>query len=377
MSEPFKNVFNAHAIKMMAINFARHSETFDANGFEAMACQGLEQLELKERSDQITAAMKAHLPEDFELAANILLSSLLPVAENHESSDLQSSEEGVCSWAIMPMAHYVALQGQAHHVLSMALLNAMTRRFTAEFAIRFFLIEAQTETLAVLRQWINDPDRHVRRLVSEGTRSRLPWGMQLPAFIKDPAAVIELLERLKDDKDQYVRRSVANNLNDIAKDHPDLVVGIARRWMKDASDDRIKLIRHACRTLFKQGNAEVLAVFGFTPPKLESVCLDIHTPTVLVGGVLEFSLSMAAASEQEQPLMIDYIVHHQKKNGSTTPKVFKWKKLTLKKGKALESSKKHSFKVITTRVYYPGLHALEIVVNGVSIAKSEFYLEGA
>ncbi len=165
----------------------------------------------------------------------------------------------------MPMAHYVGLRGHDHFDLSMTLLKAFTKRFSSEFGIRFFLLDDPEQTLSVLKQWTKDEDKHVRRLVSEGSRPRLPWAMRLPLFIKDPAPVIVLLELLKDDNDEYVRRSVANNLNDIAKDHPSVVADIAGQWMQGADKQRQQLIRHACRTLIKQGNKKVLRVFGFKP----------------------------------------------------------------------------------------------------------------
>ena len=256
----------------------------------------------------------------------------------------------------------------------MILLNAMTRRFTSEFSIRFFLLASPEETLNTLKNWLQDDNKHVRRLISEGTRPRLPWAMQLPSFIQNPTPVIELLEALKDDPEEYVRRSVANNLNDIAKDHPDLVADIAKKWMQGADINRQKLIRHACRTLLKQGNQKALEVFGYGKPKLGSIKLEIHEEQVKLNGNLEFSLSIESTSESDQSLMIDYVIHHQKKNGKTTPKVFKWKKATLLAGKSLSMSKKHPFKAITTRVYYNGLHEVEILVNGQSIAKNSFFL---
>ena len=195
--------------------------------------------------------------------------------------------------------------------------------------------------MSVLKKWTKDSDRHVRRLTSEGIRPRLPWAMQLPAFIKNPAPVIELLEILKDDREEYVRRSVANNLNDIAKDHPDVVAEIAEKWMKGASKERAKLIRHACRTLIKKGNKKVLQVFGYEPPKIQQVSIDVQTPDVMFGTALQFSISISSNASHDQPLMIDYVIHHQKANGKTSPKVFKWLTKSLMAKKSLTLTKKH------------------------------------
>lgn len=377
MSEPFKNLFNNHVIKHMAEHFQRHWQDFDKQGFIDAACYQLEALELKARSQQITAAMSQYLPKDFEHADQILLASLAlesteAAPESEEKGSIES--DGISGWAIMPMGDYVGIHGIAHHDLSMSLLNAMTRRFTAEFSIRFFLLASQEATLNTLKSWLQDDNKHVRRLISEGTRPRLPWAMQLPNFIQNPAPVIGLLEALKDDPEEYVRRSVANNLNDIAKDHPDLVADIAKNWMQDADANRQKLIRHACRTLLKQGNRKVLEVFGYAQPKLDNIKLELQNEQVRLNGHLEFSLLLESTSKEDQTLMIDYVIHHQKKNGKTTPKVFKWKKVTLPAGKHLSTTKKHPFKAITTRVYYDGLHEVEVLVNGQSIAKCGFFL---
>ncbi|QUX97295.1 DNA alkylation repair protein [Marinomonas sp. CT5] len=369
MAEPFKNLFNVNVITSMAEHFKRHWQEFNMQSFIDTASHQLDTLELKARSQQITAAMSQYLPRDFEQAGHILLNSLAP-----ESDEEQTLDDGIAGWAIMPMTDYVAIRGLAHHDFSMTLLNAMTRRFTAEFSIRFFLLDSPDETLKILKSWLKDDNKHVRRLISEGTRPRLPWAMQLPSFIQNPAPVIELLEDLKDDPEEYVRRSVANNLNDIAKDHPELVADIAKTWMQDADANRQKLIRHACRTLLKQGNRKVLEVFGYAPPQLSNIKLEIQDKQVRLNSHLEFSLLIESTSKHNQSLMIDYVIHHQKKNGKTAPKVFKWKKVVLPAGKNLSMSKQHLFKPVTTRVYYDGLHEVEILINGQFIAKDSFCL---
>jgi 3-methyladenine DNA glycosylase AlkC len=228
--------------------------------------------------------------------------------------------------------------------------------------------------LAVFKDWVKDPDQHVRRLVSEGSRPRLPWAMQLPIFIEDPRPVIALLEQLKDDPEEYVRRSVANNLNDIAKDHPELVADIAQKWLQAASKNRQRLVRHACRTLIKNGHKKTLAALGYTSPAIHSAKVSVLTPKLLFGEALEFSLSLQSNASETQPLMIDYIVHHQKASGLTSAKVFKWSSTNLIPRKTLTLQKKHPIKQITTRVYYAGLHGLEVVVNGISVGRADFEL---
>jgi len=250
----------------------------------------------------------------------------------------------------------------------------MTKCSSSEFGIRFFLIAFPEKTVSVLSQWIKDDSQHVRRLISEGTRPRLPWGMRLPVFIDDPMPVINLLEKLKDDKEEYVRRSVANNLNDIAKDHPDTVAELSRQWMKGASKERQRLVKHGCRTLIKNGHKKTLEVLGFNPPKIHKANIKILTPKVIFGDKLQFTFSIRSDSEKIQALIVDYIIHHQKANGKTTPKVFKWRTVNLSPKETLTQSKNHNIKKITTRVYYAGAHAVEIMVNGVSMGKANFQL---
>jgi len=325
MAEAFKNQLNKELIEKLAVHFQHQWPQFDAIGFVDRAAHNLEALALKERSNQITQAMLDYLPADFADAGKILLASLGKPLE-HDLSAGVVDDNGIAGWAaIMPMTYYVGLYGQAHFELSMRLFKEMTKRGTSEFGIRLFLVDFPDKTLAVLNSWTDDTNEHVRRLVSEGIRPRLPWAMQLPLFIENPTAVIELLEKLKDDESEYVRRSVANNLNDIAKDHPDRVAKLATQWMKGASENRKKLIRHACRTLLKKGHKDALQIFDLYPPEIKQVEISLLTETVVLGGLLQFSLLMDSAAQQDQSLMIDYIIHHQKANGSTSAKVFKWR----------------------------------------------------
>ena len=378
MGEPFKNLFNERIINGMATHLSKAWPEFDSAAFSAMATKNIDDLELKERSVQITEALTAFLPDDFESAASIMLASLAP----DDGGDIGSTDvngrniegRGIEGWAVMPMTHYVGLQGLAHFDLSMMLLKEMTKRSSSEFGIRFFLLAEPERTLSVLETWVGDSNVHVRRLISEGTRPRLPWAMRLPAFVRDPAPILPLLEALKDDGEEYVRRSVANNLNDIAKDHPDLVARIARQWLKGADKNRRRLVRHACRTLIKQGHKGTLKALGFGTPRVEMDMLRISTPHVTFGTALEFELRLTSTADRPQSLVVDYAIHHRKANGATTPKVFKWKTTTLAPGATLSAKRKHAIRKITTRVYYPGGHRLEIFVNGVSLGIEDFEL---
>lgn len=365
MAEPFKNFFNIELIKSMAQHLLKSWPEFDDVNFVKYATNDFERLELKQRSNQITDALVELLPSDFEKSALIIRASLAD----------DNRKDGIAGWAIAPMTYYIALKGKEHFDLSLNLLKDMTKLFTSEFDVRFFLISDQDRTLATLSSWLDDPDHHVRRLISEGTRPRLPWGVRLQSFVEDPTPIIPFLEALKDDDEEYVRRSVANNLNDIAKDHPDLVASIAKDWLKGADKNRQRLVKHACRTLIKQGHQKTLVALGYSTPEVELISFNILTPIVEFGNALEFDIALKSVSDQNQNLIIDYAIHHQKANGKTSPKVFKWKTLVLKENSDLDASRRHKIKKITTRVYYPGIHLVEIFINGISFGTKEFELK--
>jgi len=272
----------------------------------------------------------------------------------------------------------VAQHGLSDFELSLNLLKDMTAYFSCEFDIRPYIIADQAKALSIIKTWAHDSDYHVRRLVSEGTRPRLPWAMQLPNLIKDPTPLIPVLTILRDDTEEYVRRSVANHLNDIAKDHPDLVADIAHEWLKDLDKNtlkqREKLVKHACRTLIKQGHVKTLAAFGILPSKVELKALTTQKMPLKIGDDMLFELDLKSKSAESQKVIIDYVIHHKKANGSLSAKVFKWKNLNLTANETVCFTKKHSFKIITTRKYHPGIHAISVRINGEDYGYTEFEL---
>ncbi len=355
----------------MGDHFKRVWTEFDTIGFGNMCRDGLENLELKERIAWISEALTEFLPEnDFEHAVSIMLASLAPDGKDGSFA----WKHGITGWGTLPLNHYVSTHGLKHFDKSMAFLKESTSRFSAEFDIRFFILHDQERTLKLLHTWVKNKNHHVRRLVSEGTRPRLPWAMKLQPFIVDPSPILSLLDMLKDDDEEYVRRSVANNLNDIAKDHPDLVAEIAQEWLKDADKNRARLIKHACRTLIKKGHKPTLEALGYSEPQVTLELFKINTPRVEFNSALEFDVSIRSTSGEMQNLIIDYAIHHLKANGRTSPKVFKWKNIKLNPNSPLSATKRHAIKPITTRTYYGGMHAVEIIANGISLGCKNFEL---
>ena len=257
----------------------------------------------------------------------------------------------------------------------MDLQYELTQRFTCEFSIRAFLEREPQRTLARLREWTRDPSAHVRRLVSEGTRPRLPWAPRLRKFIDDPTPVIDLLELLKDDPAPLVRRSVANNLNDIGKDHPDLLLEIGSRWMTDAGPERTALIRHALRSAIRRGDRQALEILGFSQADgatIDAVAID--PSSVTIGGRVRIGFRLTNNSEGVAACNVDLKIHFVKANGSARPKVFKVKALELRSGESVELAKSISLAQHTTRTHYPGEHKVEAIINGSSTPLGVFVL---
>ncbi len=372
-TEPFKELFNAALVNDLARALKRAWRDFDDKSFTAAAVKDFKNLELKQRVLQIAAELGTYLPKDVPRALKLLTATLRPLDKSGEPIDDKS--HGLAGMVIWPMGEYVARYGFDHIDESLAALGALTIRSTAEFAIRPFLQKHPRKVLAYLKKWAKDSNAHVRRLASEGSRPRLPWGLRLRAFIDDPSPLLPLLESLKDDPSEYVRRSVANSLNDIAKDHPDVVAALAKRWMKNAPPERMRLVRHACRTLIKAGHVNTLAALGFAErPQIKLAGFVLTTPKVKYGSHAAFALELRSLSSSPQNIVLDYVVHHRKKHGGTSPKVFKWKTLVLKPKDSLQLERRHAVRPITTRVYYPGRHRIEVMVNGRVLEGADFEL---
>ncbi len=359
--EPFKNNMSLELAGLLADHLARHLPDFDRAAFMGPIEQKLPDLELKERSNLMANQMVAVLPEGIKERHAVLLNMLHP-----QDGDVSSpaDETGIRGWGMMPMCRVVGGYGGADLPGSLDLLFEMTKRWSAEFDIRPFLIADQEAVLAHITPWVTDPSEHVRRLVSEGTRPRLPWGEQLPRLIADPTPMVPLLAALRDDPSEYVRRSVANHLNDIAKDHPDLIAKIAAEWIVDADKNREKLLRHACRSLIKQGHADTMAVFGLFAPKIELSSFELACDQVAMGGALDFTAQITSTGTKPQDLVVDFVVYFMKANGKLAPKVFKGGKMRLAPHETAQFARKHGIKPITTRKYYAGTQRISLRING-------------
>jgi 3-methyladenine DNA glycosylase AlkC len=366
--EPFKNEFSFAKARRIGDALKRAHPAFPTARFSKGLEDALEPLELKQRmhliADRIESVLPEHPPELF----SILVESL--------ATD-ESDTRGLRGFPVWPLTEIVARRGLGHFDESMAALREMTRRFTAEFAIRPFLRQHRQRTLKQLRAWCGDPDEHVRRLVSEGSRPLLPWGGNLTELLEPPHPTLDLLEKLHRDPSDYVRLSVANHLNDFSKHHPDLVITTLARWRDANPDDPrlAKLARHACRTLLKAGHPEALEFHGYGPAKsLKLETFELTEASIKIGGSLGYRMIIRNAARMPLKVMFDYAIHHRKANGSLSPKVFKGRVRELPPGEVWEITGRHSFKPVTTRVYHSGVHHIEPRINGKAFPGREFVL---
>ena len=363
-----KTIFNQEVITDLAQRIKKVFPLFDSIAFEQDANQNLDFLELKQRSTQICNALRSYLPSDFQQAVTILIEAM-------GKDDNSGGLEGYYGFRFMPFLDFVAAQGLDNPDIALDSLEKMTLHFSAEFAIRPFILQHPNTTLPRLIEWTSHQDWRVRRLASEGSRPRLPWGMQLKPFIEDPSFVIDILNQLYNDSNLIVRRSVANNLNDIAKDNPDLAVKTAQHWWDSENELARWTVRHGLRTLVKQGHQEALSILGFVGGdniRVENFCFQ--PSVVMIGDELNFFCNLISEELKNVHLVVDYVLHRILANGKLSKKVFKLRQIELSPGEKITLSGKHKFKQLSTRTYYPGIHSIELIVNGRSIGKYDFEL---
>ena len=368
MAEPLKNQFGTDVPAAIASMIVAVYPAFPTKAFVQDCLLDYEERELMARARHIADMLNRHLPPSFPEAVAILLAAAQqPLA--------RQTSNGMDGFVFMPHLYFVAQYGLGHFEASMQAQHALTQRFTAEFSIRPFLEHHPRRTLERLAQWTKDPSEHVRRLVSEGTRPRLPWAPRLPAFQADPRPVLQLLEKLRDDPSPYVRRSVANNLNDIGKDHPDLLVDTARRWLLGASSEREQIVRHALRWAVKQGDPDALHALGFgAKARVAIEAVEILPPRANIGDSVTVAFIVRNTDAQAQDLLIDLQVLYVKANGTSSPKVFKLRSLQLAGHDAVRLRKTIALGDMTTRKHHAGTHQVLALVNGRATALGQFQL---
>lgn len=362
----FRDVFNARVVCALADRIAARWPEFDRKGFVGDIAPALEALGFLERSNLIRDALKKYLPADFPKAAEILVACLGP----------ELDDPGATAWdgfIIWPQCAYVAECGAGHFDISMRAMYEMTKRLSAECHLRALIEQDFDRAMAELHKWTGDPSPHVRRLVSEGTRPRLPMAGRIRRFQEDPRPVIELLEKLKSDPSDYVRRSVANNMNDISKDNPEIAIATLKKWHSLPDEYARGVARHASRTLVKKGNSEIIEMLGYTTsPNVKLSKISLDPKNAIRGESVHMSFSITSLSGGPQKLVVDYALYFMKAGGVRAPKVFKLRNINLPAGEKIKIQKKISLKDTSGRKIYPGEHEVEILVSGKSMKKARF-----
>ena len=359
MPDALKDMFDAARFRQIAGLVADVHPEFDQRRFVALATKGLTELTLLQRLRQGTGALRATLPSDYRSALAVLR-ELAPRIDH--------------GFVGLMLPDFVGQYGHDHFDESMAALHGFTRFSSGEFAIREFLRRDLARTLAVMQRWSRDDNEHVRRLASEGCRPRLPWSFRLDALVADPAPVWPILENLRSDPSLYVRKSVANHLNDITKDHPAVVINRLAQW--DCSDRHTAWIaRRGLRTLVKQGHAGALGVLGAgAKPRIEVRSFKVSPARLRLGGILTITVVLASRAAKTQRLVLDYAITYVKAAGKTHRKVFKWKEPDLPAKAVVTLTKNQTIRDFSTRRHHPGRHEVELQANGVVIARAAFVL---
>lgn len=365
--EPFKNRINSDVTAQIAEAILRNYPDFDRWAFLKNIQRELASLELKARVHFVAEKLNQFLPKEMEKTIPFLVGAI-------KQND--ADKIGLSGFALWPLTHYISLYGLGHFELSLNALKEMTKHFTSEFAVRPFIIKDQKGVLKYFKIWVNDENEHVRRWISEGPRPLLPWAIKLNDFVESPEITWRLLEKLKNDPSAYVRKSVANHINDHSKNHPEFVIEKLSEWKnsKKITKETDWIIKHATRTLIKKGHKKAFKLHGIFDTKIKVINQKILTPKLKLGGSLVVFVEIKNETNKSANLILDHEIHFLKANGRHTIKIFKGKKIILapKEKKGLEFS--IPLKLVTTRVYYPGKHFWNIKINGESFPPKSFLL---
>ncbi len=374
-STAFKDHIDAALVRRLAVACSAVEPSFGSETFEVAALDGLGPLELKARVRHVAEALVLGMPESFVDAAAVVdgVLALAPDAEGHPG--------GLTGWDGWPLVEWVGVAGRGEPEVALDLMSRLTVLASGEFAIRGFIDDDPSAALELFAEWIERDDEHVRRLVSEGTRPKLPWAPKLVVATNDPSYAVHLLDRLVADDSEYVRRSVSNHLNDLCRISPELALSIAGRWTEQGraaggeTEARIDwVVRRGIRTLVKAGNPDAMRLLGHEPDLAVDAELVVTTPEVTYPGAAEWTFRVTSNEARSHRVVVDYAIHWVRANGTTGRKVFKWTTLDLAPGATVELERRHKIVPITTRTYYPGTHRIEVQLNGTVVASGEFEL---
>lgn len=360
-----KDIYNKAFYERLAASLESVVPNFNSGGFmKAILSAAFYQMEWKERVQHTTKVLHDFMPKNF--AESTKLMELIV-------EQLRADGFGEQGLVFMFLPDYIATYGLDDFENAVRALEFLTQFISAEFAVRPFLLKYGDLMMAEMLRMSTHSNHHVRRFASEGSRPRLPWGAAIPALKKDPTLILPILENLKNDSSEYVRRSIANNLNDITKDNPHVVISIAKKW-KGSGKETDAIIKHACRSLLKSGHPEILSFYGLDASNLSVIDFKIETPKIKIGGEVEFSFLLKNEDKIERYIRLEYTLYYLKNNGALAGKVFKISEKSYPAGAEVKIKRKQSFKLITTRKFYAGHHKLAIMVNGLQTEIGDFEL---
>lgn len=362
MADLIKNRYNYESIYKVAMDIKSVYETFQVDEFmKSTMDESWDSLELKERFKQISTNLGKYLPANYCEAIRIIDKVVMNYGSWLDGFGM-----------FFPVFVEIYGQNESDWDVSMGALERYTPYASSELAVRSFIIKNESRMMAQMVTWSKSENEHTRRLSCEGCRPALPWGQALGSFKKDPAPILPILEQLKTDVSPHVRKSVANNLNDISKTHPELIVAIAKAWY-GKNEDTNWIIKHGCRTLLKKGNRDVLTLFGYddiTAVVVENFMLE--TAAISIGEDISFSFAILA--KQATKVRLEYGIDYVKSNGKRNRKIFQISEISLKENEKKQYTKKQSFADVSVRKHYPGIHSITLIVNGAEQGTLDFEL---
>lgn len=357
--EPLKELFNEAYYKNLGKELKIVYPKLNEKSFVEFCIKDLNQRELNERLRHTTKTLNNFLPNDFQTAVNILKQ----VVPNLKTG-----------YTTLVFPDYVGLYGLNDFNYSLEALSYFTSFGSSEFAIRVFLRHDFKSTMRVMAKWTQSENHHIRRLASEGCRPRLPWSFKLENVCRDPQLTLPILSKLKEDQEPYVKKSVANHLNDFSKDHPEFLIKVLNDWKTDNIHTNW-ILKHASRTLLKQGNIKALAHFGIKENiALKLISFNITNQKINVGQNLKYNFSIQNTSKKTVSIRLEYAIYFKIANDKLSKKVFKISEKEIKANEVLNFEKQHSFKLLTTRKYHLGNHFIAIIINGKEFEKNKFVL---
>lgn len=365
MADQLKNVYNLEFFTFFTEEVRKVYPSFDKSSFiKQILNNNWDQLGLKERMHHISHTLANFLPSSYKKAVSIILDLI----------DHLMTNKIKMAFEFMFIPNFIEHYGINHYETSIHAFEKITQFTSCEFAVRPFIIKYPDKMMKQMLSWSKHPHDWVRRNASEGCRSRLPWAMALPDFKKDPSSILPILENLKSDDSEYVRKSIANNLNDISKDHPNIVLDLTKKWIgKSKNTDWV--LKHGCRSLLKEGNSEALTLFGLgANDKIKLTEFELLTPQVILTEHLAFSFNLSNTDNISHKVRLEYAVYYQKANGSLSKKVYKISEKEYDGDSVTSIERKQSFKLISTRKFHLGLHQVSIIINGVESEKLDFNL---